>query len=78
MGLGAACFIAGMIMKRLAGLEGLVVLQFAFFIMVWLNGTLLPAYSQTYPLKYGTGYNLKSLNFLTNSANATRLLTMSR
>lgn len=62
--IGAVCCLSSLFIKRLAGLEIMVVVQFAFFTLVWMNQMLLPIYSEAYPLKYATGYNLKNLDFL--------------
>lgn len=48
--------LLGFVFKRLAGLEAMLVLQFAFVNMLWVDSYLHPYYEQTWPLKFSTGF----------------------
>jgi len=48
--------VLGWALRRLAGLEAIIVLQFGFVNVLWINSYLHPFYEQIWPLKYSTGF----------------------
>lgn len=55
--LGWISFVVGIFVKRLAGLEALLTLQFSWLTIVWLNCYWHSPFTQTYPLKFTAGLN---------------------
>ena len=51
------CFIVGLLMRRLSGLEALLVVQFSWLPILWFNVPLVLPLYKLWPLKYSTGYN---------------------
>jgi hypothetical protein len=58
-------FLFGIFAHRLAGLEAVIVIQFAYITILWLDYPLYKPLSKTYPLKFSTGIN--PILFNTNS-----------
>lgn len=54
---GWISFIFGIFVRRLAGLEAMMTVQFCWLTIVWLNCYLPGPFVQTLPLKFTTGYN---------------------
>lgn len=50
-------FFIGMLLRKLAGLEALLVIQFSWLTMFWVNSYLPLPLGETLPLKYSHGYN---------------------
>lgn len=65
MGLGWLSCIIGLILRKLAGLEAMFVLQYSWLTFLWLSSQFLIPFKGVYPLKYTVGYNLPI--FQTNS-----------
>jgi hypothetical protein len=61
-GLGWVSLIYGLVFKKLAGLEAMIVLQFSWLPLLWLNSDLHPHLQSVYPIKYTTGYDYPYLN----------------
>lgn len=55
--LGWVSCILGFVLRKLAGLEAMFVLQFSWLIVMWLNETLHPPFESLGILKYTSGYN---------------------
>lgn len=55
--LGFLFFAAGLFAKKLAGLEVLIVCQFAWLVFVEINTLFLLPFGSFYPLKFTSGYN---------------------
>jgi hypothetical protein len=60
--LGWIALILGLVLRRLAGLEAIIVLQFSYLPLLWLNSDLHPPFQSVYPLRYNTGYNYAFFN----------------
>lgn len=54
-------FIFGLVSRRLAGLEAMIVVQFSFVNVLWLNSYLNLSFQQISPLKYSTFYNIPNI-----------------
>lgn len=58
MALGWLCFILGITLKRLAGIETMFVLQFSWLNVLCTNNTFILPFKSLYPLKYTTFHNI--------------------
>jgi hypothetical protein len=50
-------FLLGVLLKRLAGLEAMFVLQVAYMSFFLLPSNMLITFEQTHPLRFSAGYN---------------------
>lgn len=50
--------LVSMIMRSLAGLEAIFVIQFCWLTLLWIDSTFVPLISALVPLKYSSGYSL--------------------
>lgn len=55
--LGWVSLLIGFLLKKLAGLEAMIVLQMSWLPLLWMASTLHPPYLSVYPLHYTSGYN---------------------
>jgi hypothetical protein len=59
VGIGWVSAFLGLFLRKLAGLEALIVAQMVYITMVELNSELLLPFFETFPLKLSTGYSPK-------------------
>ena len=65
----------GLVIKRLAGLEAMFVIQIMYISMVWMNTFLYNPFKETVTLKFATGYSLDIFsNDNGNSESTVRIL----
>ena len=57
VGIGWVSIFLGIFARKLAGIEGMVVIQFAYLTMLFLNTEMYLPFAETYPLKWSVGYN---------------------
>ena len=57
MAFGWLACVLGYLLRRLAAIEAMFVLQFGWLNFVWLDCTLIMPFSGMRPLRYTTGYN---------------------
>ena len=67
--LGWISFVLGAVLRSLAGLEAMFVLQFSWLTMVCLNSVLLWPFEQTAPLRFTAGFNYA---FLSSGASSSK------
>lgn len=56
--LGWIGFVMGLVLRKLAGLEAMVVVQFLWLNMVWFDGTLYSPLGESAVLRFSVGYNV--------------------
>lgn len=60
--LGWVSCLLGAVLRRLAGLEAFVVLQFSWLTLMWVRSELFVLFEQVLPLRYTAGYNFAFLS----------------
>ena len=56
----------GLLLRKLAGIEAMMTLQFIYLSILWLNSSLSLPFFKPFPLKYSTGFNYPFFGSSTN------------
>lgn len=58
VGLGLVSFISGLFLKRLEGLETIILIQFCWIALLWADTEFSDPFQLLVPLKFSVGYNV--------------------
>lgn len=60
----------GIVAKKLAGIENMIMIQVFWLSFLWLNSTFYTPFSQVFPIKYATGFGISLISNPENKLNS--------